>query len=295
IYGGSVQPAATTTTTTTTTAPLFFFDDAHPSTPDSPLKEVFHDSPFDDSLDSSQNEYEESLYMLENATAAAHNLFPAENSGGVFDVAFEHVEPGGSTITGGSGGRAGRLPAYATRVPVSRQSSRSSDSDIDGETDAPDMPSSASPCVLRGDFSLKAAADVQMDVFPHGIPSQGVIKSGLACISASVLFRAPACRPSLPWEGFIVDDVLFVRVPLFAASGAQFRTAVMALLELAEDVLHCASIMIAVPKTPSPISSLSSADAASLVRAFMYAGFDLVSPMLYQPAEEYVLLGYDAM
>ncbi|KAJ1723664.1 hypothetical protein LPJ53_001996 [Coemansia erecta] len=316
IYGGSVQPAATTSS-------LFHLHDLPGgSSLDSSMTEVFGDSLLDDTLDDSppsSGEYEESLYMLENATAAAHNLFPAEccvervsgiispwvrNSGGVFDGSWDRAEPGGGGSTVG-GGRAGRAPGYVARVPVSRQSSRSSSnsdssssSDNDGELMTP-----AAPCLLREEFSLRMAADVQHEVFPHGIPSQGVIKSGPACISASVLFRATSCSPSVPWEGFIIDDVLFVRVPVFAASGAHFRSAVMALIELAEDVLGCASIMIAVPKSLTGTSSSSSVDsssssaaaAASLVRAFMYSGFELVSPMLYQPSDAYVLLGYDAM
>ncbi|KAJ2780887.1 hypothetical protein GGI15_003390 [Coemansia interrupta] len=293
IYGGSVQPAATTTTTT---ASLFDLHDlpASSSSMDSSMTEVFGESLLDtaeDSSDSSGGEYEESFYMLENATAAAHNLFPAEccveQIRVVFLTGLGIVPSLAAAAVGVWGGRPGSL------------SSSSSDDD-DAET------TPAAPCVLlQEEFSLKLAADVQREVFPHGIPSQGVIKAGAACISASVLFRATACRPCVPWEGFIVDDVLFVRVPMFSASEAHFRTAVMALIELAEDVLGCASIMIAVPKSlgvssssadsSSSSSAAAAAAAASLVRAFMYSGFELVSPMLYQPSDAYVLLGYDAM
>ncbi|KAJ2061506.1 hypothetical protein GGI08_002845 [Coemansia sp. S2] len=63
----------------------------------------------------------------------------------------------------------------------------------------------------------------------------------------------------------------------------------MALMDLAEEVLKCFSVVVALPKNNS------SAEAVSLARAFLYSGFELVSPLLYQPSPAYLLVGYDAM
>ncbi|KAJ1898703.1 hypothetical protein LPJ66_002581 [Kickxella alabastrina] len=145
-------------------------------------------------------------------------------------------------------------------------------------------------------IALQSAADLQRELFPHGVPSQGVLKSGARHISADIKFRAIGCERR-PWHGFIIDDVLFVYVSEFVASEGSFRTAVMALMELAEDVLGCASVICALPKALSTVSGgpVDTAAAATLVRAFMYSGFELVSQMLYQPSPAYVLVGYDAM
>ncbi|KAJ1815233.1 hypothetical protein LPJ56_004629, partial [Coemansia sp. RSA 2599] len=130
------------------------------------------------------------------------------------------------------------------------------------------------------DAALKSAADLQRDIFPLGVPSQGVVKSGQQHIAADVLFRAVGCEDR-PWHGFILDDVLFMLVPEFVGSEGCFRTAVMALMELAEDVLLCSSVIIALPRAlgtgaAAARDATATAAAATLVRAFMYSGFELV-------------------
>ncbi|KAJ2801391.1 hypothetical protein H4R20_003689, partial [Coemansia guatemalensis] len=159
-------------------------------------------------------------------------------------------------------------------------------------------------------LALKSASDLLDEVFPEGVPSQGELKSGIECIEADVRFQMLGNGgPLSAWHGFIVDGVLFVYVPEFSGTEHDFRSAVMALMELAEDVLACSSVIVALPKALQMSSSgnthptasasggglsLDTAAAASLVRAFMYSGFELVSPMLYCPSPAYILVGYDA-
>ncbi|KAJ2733112.1 hypothetical protein IW152_003348 [Coemansia sp. BCRC 34962] len=133
-----------------------------------------------------------------------------------------------------------------------------------------------------------SAGDLMKELFPRGVPSQGMLKSGSAHISADIVFTALGCGPS-PWRGFIVDDVLFVRAEGFLGNDREFRSAVMALMDLAEEVLSCFSVVVALPKNNS------APEAVSLVRAFLYSGFELVSPLLYQPSPAYLLVGFDAM
>ncbi|KAJ2031232.1 hypothetical protein IWW57_000801 [Coemansia sp. S610] len=135
---------------------------------------------------------------------------------------------------------------------------------------------------------ILSAGDLMRELFPHGVPSQGVLKSGAAHISADIVFTAVGCGSS-PWRGFIVDDVLFVLADGFHGNDREFRAAVMALMDLAEEVLNCFSVIVALPKNNS------APEAVSLVRAFLYSGFELVSPLLYQPSPEYLLVGFDAM
>ncbi|KAJ2161014.1 hypothetical protein GGF46_001816 [Coemansia sp. RSA 552] len=150
-------------------------------------------------------------------------------------------------------------------------------------------------------IALKSASDLLGEIFPEGVPSQGVLKSGVQCIDADVMFTAVGC--DRPWHGFIIDDVLYMYVSEFLGSEGHFRQAVMALMELAEDVLLCSSVVVALPRAlqalpPQQQALLSPLDAdaaASLVRAFLYSGFELISPMLYCPNPSYILVGYDAM
>ncbi|KAJ1726401.1 hypothetical protein LPJ61_005212 [Coemansia biformis] len=156
------------------------------------------------------------------------------------------------------------------------------------------------------DIALRSASSLLSEVFPEGVPSQGVLKSGAQCIAADVRFRALGCER--PWHAFIVDDVLYVYVSEFYGTERNFRNAVMALMELAEDVLDCPSVIVVLPKAlnagrsgrqhaqgDGPADEALDTAAAGLVRAFMYSGFELVPPMLYCPSPAYVLLGYDAM
>ncbi|KAJ2120605.1 hypothetical protein IW147_004942 [Coemansia sp. RSA 720] len=144
-------------------------------------------------------------------------------------------------------------------------------------------------------IALKSAADLLSEIFPSGVPSQGELKSGVQHIDADVRFRAVGCQR--PWHAFIVDDVLYVHVSEFGGSERNFRDAIMALMELAEDVLGCLSVVVALPRAIDTRagSALDTDAAATLVRAFMYSGFELVSPMLYCPSPAYILVGYDAM
>ncbi|KAJ2309966.1 hypothetical protein IWW54_003449 [Coemansia sp. RSA 2705] len=157
---------------------------------------------------------------------------------------------------------------------------------------------------LHTEIALKSASDLLSEIFPEGVPSQGELKRGARSIQGDVRFRAMGCQR--PWHAFMVDDVLYVHVSEFSGNEHNFRHAVMALMELAEDVLGCASVIVALPRAidtrASPSSSqlplqpaLDTDAAASLVRAFMYSGFELVPPMLYCPSPAYILVGYDAM
>lgn len=129
----------------------------------------------------------------------------------------------------------------------------------------------------------RTAADLQKEIFPEGVPSQGVLKAGAQHIQADV--RLQFAGNQCCWHGFVMDDVLYTQVPDFVGDDQQFRNAAMAFMELAEDILGCSSVLVALPKVAG----------ATTVRAFMYSGFELVSPLLYQPDPAYILVGYDSM
>ncbi|KAJ2720376.1 hypothetical protein GGI07_004641 [Coemansia sp. Benny D115] len=190
------------------------------------------------------NESEENLYML-GASEVPQDAYAAECCVERASKSRREriIEPG----SGGSaaGTHVSTAAAAATRTTRAALS-------------APGSPSvSSGRRLMERQLAFKAAADLQRELFPLGVPSQGVVKAGVQCIAADVQFRATGCERQ-PWHGFVIDDVLFVYAPEFRASESCFRTAVMALVELAEDVLLCSSIIVALPKTLSSSSSSSS-------------------------------------
>ncbi|KAJ2479878.1 hypothetical protein IWW56_002793 [Coemansia sp. RSA 2131] len=229
--------------------------------------------------DSEYEGHEEDAYELETPSGAGSPRLAecsVEKSGGGFDgPSVGTIEPGGSGSAAGS-------------ASVSRSSSSQM---------VPQQALSDSLQVQMhpSGIALKSAADLLSEIFPSGVPSQGELKSGVRHIDADVRFRAVGCQR--PWHAFIVDDVLYVHVSEFGGSERNFRDAIMALMELAEDVLGCLSVVVALPRAIDTRagSVLDTDAAATLVRAFMYSGFELVSPMLYCPSPAYILVGYDAM
>ncbi|KAJ1945281.1 hypothetical protein FBU59_002355, partial [Linderina macrospora] len=215
---------------------------------------------------SALEELEDDMYVLEDAIAVAHDLFAAECcSGGVFDGAdATFSEPGGSDS-------AARLPMARRSSSASsssssvdemsrrtaglqRQRPRGARSNIDRDVAAVEK--------YRHELAIKAANDLQRELFPVGVPSQGVLKTG---VDADVRFRAIGCER--PWHGFIVDDVLYIYVSEFYGDEHSFRNAVMALMELAEDVLMCASVIVALPKALTPVSNNGISRADTLAAA----------------------------
>ncbi|RKP23947.1 hypothetical protein SYNPS1DRAFT_23958 [Syncephalis pseudoplumigaleata] len=85
------------------------------------------------------------------------------------------------------------------------------------------------------------------------------------------------------WEAFVSDHVMFVRPPAYDVWAAnEFRESVIALLELAE-FIECDQAVVCLDK--------DRADSSDMMRAFMYAGFELVYPNVFQHDSSFVLLG----
>ncbi|KAJ2649259.1 hypothetical protein IWW40_003247 [Coemansia sp. RSA 1250] len=239
--------------------------------------------------------YEET-YADEPTGWTSHGMRLAECS---VERAETKIEPGSGGSAAGLTSGAGRLGADVPRNNSMSSMSSSSRSSAAGlvvprhnAASADSMHQHAEQGHMHS-LALKSASNLLSEIFPEGVPSQGVLKSGVSCIQADVRFWAAGCQQ--PWHAFIVDDVLYMYVSEFSGSEFNFRDAIVALMELAEDVLGCSSTIVALPRALNTSLSLDTDAAASLVRAFMYSGFELVSPMLYCPSSAYILVGYDAM
>ncbi|KAJ3107237.1 Ornithine decarboxylase antizyme 2 [Phlyctochytrium planicorne] len=89
------------------------------------------------------------------------------------------------------------------------------------------------------------------------------------------------------WPAFISRGTLFLMVPNsdgdLVSSGFGFKESVAAVLELAEDVLDCTSVVICLDKTRSDLSEI--------LRAFLFVGFEVVHPSVYAVNSKFVLVG----
>ncbi|KAJ1960002.1 hypothetical protein H4R35_007585 [Dimargaris xerosporica] len=88
------------------------------------------------------------------------------------------------------------------------------------------------------------------------------------------------------WQAFTFREILFVAPPSYdLLSDSEFRTSLLAILELAEDHLGCSSVVMCLAR--------SQPHSADLVRAFMYTGFEMVHPSVYGHSSKFVLVGYE--
>ncbi|RKP12436.1 hypothetical protein BJ684DRAFT_21027 [Piptocephalis cylindrospora] len=101
----------------------------------------------------------------------------------------------------------------------------------------------------------------------------------------SVTSYSKATGESCIWDAFILNDCLYLSPPSYQAwAEHEFSSCVVALLELAEEVLECSEVTIVLGR--------HRADLDSLARAFMYTGFQVVSPVcLGHNSTQYLLLG----
>ncbi|KAJ3219265.1 Ornithine decarboxylase antizyme 1 [Dinochytrium kinnereticum] len=107
----------------------------------------------------------------------------------------------------------------------------------------------------------------------------------LLCITSRLSGRRDANLSS--WPAFISKGTLFLKVPNsdcdLVTSGFGFKESVAAVLELAEEVLDCSNVVICLDK--------GRPDLAQILRAFLFVGFEIVHPSVYNFSSCYVLVG----
>lgn len=88
------------------------------------------------------------------------------------------------------------------------------------------------------------------------------------------------------WDAFIYNDTLFLRSPTIELgwTESEFRDSVVAVLELAEESTDCKRIVVAMEK--------SRADLNMIFRAFLYVGFEIVAPHIFNHDDRFLLVGY---
>ncbi|KAI9358716.1 hypothetical protein BD770DRAFT_67798 [Pilaira anomala] len=95
-------------------------------------------------------------------------------------------------------------------------------------------------------------------------------------------------------EAFIHDETVFLSSPFVGANAGllnwadgEFQSCITHLIELAEEKTGCSTLVISIDRRNYK-DSLS-----TVLRAFMYLGFEMVNPSIYGQEPGYVLVGYE--
>ncbi|KAJ1552955.1 hypothetical protein HK096_009782 [Nowakowskiella sp. JEL0078] len=90
---------------------------------------------------------------------------------------------------------------------------------------------------------------------------------------------------SKAWRAIVSKNTLFIKVPdsVEWEGGFGFKESVVAVMELAEDILGCGDLVVCLQKTRSDLNSL--------LRAFMFVGFEIVHPSVYKLGSDHILVG----
>ncbi|KAL2917975.1 Ornithine decarboxylase antizyme 2 [Polyrhizophydium stewartii] len=140
--------------------------------------------------------------------------------------------------------------------------------------------------VFRSSVPSQLAA---VDGFARSLVIRGTAPKNLAPVRVVVSTRrSPGIADMLHWPGFILDSVLFVKLPAlhsWCPEAMNFQDSILALLELAENCLECSRIVVCLDKS---LRSLP-----SVIRTFRIMGFELVHPQIYSFGDDYVLCGYE--
>ncbi|KAI8373738.1 hypothetical protein BD560DRAFT_394195 [Blakeslea trispora] len=113
-------------------------------------------------------------------------------------------------------------------------------------------------------------------------------------ITTKQIGRTEKCMRNLTCESFIHNDVVFLSSPfvgnhagLLNWADGEFQSCITHLIELAEEKTGCHALVVWIDKHEYK-QSLS-----TILRAFMYLGFEMVDPCVYGQEPGYILVGYE--
>ncbi|OMJ21016.1 hypothetical protein AYI69_g3013 [Smittium culicis] len=140
---------------------------------------------------------------------------------------------------------------------------------------------------LRDDplFSISDAKSLCRSIFPNGIFGRSLEsndESSALQIDSTIRF----IFPSFSAPAFVVGSFLFTNFSPISPNYSDFNEYILSLIEFAENTMNCENLIVSLKK--SELDGLP-----QLVRAFMYAGFEIVSPKAFNYNMDYFLLGYD--
>ncbi|KAG0802251.1 hypothetical protein G6F22_000446 [Rhizopus arrhizus] len=95
---------------------------------------------------------------------------------------------------------------------------------------------------------------------------------------------------TLTCEAFILNQTVFLNSPfvgLLDWTEGEFPTCITHLIELAEEKTGCTALIVSLDRR------LYKDSLSTLLRAFMYLGFEMVDPVLYGQEPGYIFVGYE--
>ncbi|KAG2202209.1 hypothetical protein INT47_002128 [Mucor saturninus] len=99
---------------------------------------------------------------------------------------------------------------------------------------------------------------------------------------------------NLSCEAFIHNDTVFISSPFVGANAVllnwadgEFQSCITHLIELAEEKTGCSALIISIDRRNYKDSI------STILRAFMYLGFEMVDPSIYGQEPGYVFVGYE--
>ncbi|OLY84773.1 hypothetical protein AYI68_g1058 [Smittium mucronatum] len=132
-------------------------------------------------------------------------------------------------------------------------------------------------------YSFPDTGVLCFELFPNGIfDRKPDLVNHKISVDVSVLF----VFPGLSVPGFVVDSTIFVNFSYFNCDGSGFNDWVLSIIEFSESELNCQNLIVSIPKSDRK-------QLAELSRAFMYAGFEIISPRSFDFNNNQFLLGYD--
>lgn len=103
-----------------------------------------------------------------------------------------------------------------------------------------------------------------------------------SCVT--VISYAAEAQRVVQWVGFIVGKTVFFQFPSNVTIDTDlFQKSLVSLFDLATEKLAAENLIISLDKSRPELSSL--------VKAFMYVGFEAVTPQVYKQKPEFLLLG----
>ncbi|KAG1053668.1 hypothetical protein G6F46_004530 [Rhizopus delemar] len=92
---------------------------------------------------------------------------------------------------------------------------------------------------------------------------------------------------TLTCEAFILNQTVFLNSPFVGLLDWTEVSSITHLIELAEEKTGCTALIVSLDRR------LYKDSLSTLLRAFMYLGFEMVDPVLYGQEPGYILVGYE--
>lgn len=113
-------------------------------------------------------------------------------------------------------------------------------------------------------------------------------------LSITTTHSADKSNRTLVCEAFIHNNTVFLSSPFVGTNAGllnwadgEFQSCITHLIELAEEKTGCSALIVSIDRRNYK-DSLS-----TMLRAFMYLGFEMVDPAIYGQEPGYVLVGYE--